>query len=607
MGEERRKLKGISRMLMVSVIAAVIIIAAVVGAYWWFYLSPEETPSSGINLSVSPAPKGVDETGGYVKPGEQVTVSGATLPAVADSAITLAYTKADGTSFNTTTTTDSDGEFTDTYSVVSTDPRGKWEVTGQIAENTSDPTAFYIFEGDTKVGVIGPLDWIQGKGQVYGAKLAAEQINDAGGIMGHKIVVLTESDGGEDPVVATLAIERLAPKVDFLMGGFRTECMFPIREGAMDNKKIFFICGSATTELINCYLTPEYKCDKCVACDYDRYKYMFRVTPPNSSGLFSHMLVPFVKAYLIPKLMIPQFGKPIKIAVLVEKAAWTNQLRGLIDAGGDLFFSAVHPYNTTDYTSRIVYKTYPLPTATDFSAELQAIEDLDVQLIIEVFSAKAGQIFTTQWGERKTPALLIGVNVLGQETSHWQITAGKCEYEVVASTPPRINVTSKAIGFWDNYVGRWGSEPIYTAFGTYDAMYILAAAIERAGTFDPDAYPETQIVEDNLGNPVERTRGRLIKELENTNMEIVMGQFKFTRFHEIYVAVTKEPPGLTMDWYKDPDKRNLPVEELFYVKWLSSEYVTPLLVQWVDEERLVVFPFNQTYTTEIQFPPWMYP
>jgi len=131
-----------------------------------------------------------------------------------------------------------------------------------------------------------------------------------------------------------------------------------------------------------------------------------------------------------------------------------------------------------------------------------------------------------------------------------------------------------------------GKDPIYTAFGTYDAMAILTAAIERAGSFDSDD---------------------VVVELEKTDMEIVMGRFKFTQWHGVLVEATKDPPGVEAYYYKDPEKRDLPAEDIFYFNWLSSEYVVPLLIQWQNGERVVVFPLNQTYTAEIQFPPDMYP
>ena len=448
-----------------------------------------------------------------------------------------------------------------------------------------------------KIGVIGPMEWVQGKGMKEGAMLAAEEINDAGGVLGRDVVVLTEDDGGEDPDVAKAAAERLiiVEGVGFLIGGFRTECCFPIREVAMDYKKIFIITGSATTELINCWLTPAMECGECVRCDYDRYKYLFRIAPPNMSVVFTHVLVPFVKTHLIPKVMIPVFGKPIKVAVVVENAAWTEQIRILIDMGGNLFFGLTHPYKPTDFSAEIVYKNYPLPTDTDFSVQLQAIEDSGAHLIVHVFSAKAGQIFITQWGERKTPALPIGVDVLGQENDHWAITEGKCEYEVIASTPPRVNVTAKTVPFWDNYVARWGHDPIYTSFGAYDAVYTLAEAIERAGTIDSDD---------------------VVTELEKTDRTSTNGRFKFTNYHDVFVEPTKDPLGIGANYLKPNEPphyytveelRAMPVEEIYYVTWLSSEYAVPLLVQWINGERVIVFPFDQPYTKEIVFPPWMLP
>jgi len=65
--------KLVGKKLAATAIAAIVIVAAVVGA-WWFFLR-EEAPIPGVSLSVSPAPTGVEDSGGYAKPGESVTVS----------------------------------------------------------------------------------------------------------------------------------------------------------------------------------------------------------------------------------------------------------------------------------------------------------------------------------------------------------------------------------------------------------------------------------------------------------------------------------------------------------------------------------------------------
>lgn len=427
-----------------------------------------------------------------------------------------------------------------------------------------------------KIGVIGPMEWVQGKGMWEGATLAAEEINNAGGVLVNETwyqLVLYKGDEGTEPATGTLAMERLITmdKVDFVMGGFRTEITFPMRDVAMDHKKVYLLTGSATTELIDCKGTTKYPCIEtvpegyCVRHNYERYKYVFRVTPPNVSVLFSETLVPFLKGYLIPHVMVPIYDVPVKVAVVVEKAAWTEYLRGLIENVGELFFGPLQ--------SKIVYKGYPSPSATDFSAELTAIKDSGAQLIVHVFSGEAGQIFIKQWGERKIPAVPIGVNVLGQESGHWDVTEGKCEYEAFLSSPPRVGLSEKTVQFWDNYVERWGHDPIYTSFGTYDAMYILKEAIERAGSIDSDA---------------------VVAELEKTDTVTTFGKFKFTRTHDVFA----EPSHTT--------KR---IQEFPYshYDWLSSEYVKPLIVQWRNGTKVVVYPFNQTYTQQFAIPPWMLP
>lgn len=428
-----------------------------------------------------------------------------------------------------------------------------------------------------KVGIIGPMEWVQGIGMKQGAILAAEEINANGGVLVNKTsgerrnIALYFGDEGTDPATGTLSMERLitVDGVDFVIGGFRTEIVFPMREVAMDYKKIFMIAGSATTELIDCRGTEAYPCGQCVYDNYPRYKYLFRVTPPNTSVLFSYVLVPFLKFHLIPKVLNPRLGLNItKVAIVVEKAAWTDYLRGLIQNAGALFLGP---------DSKIVYQAYPDPLRTDFEAELAGIEDSGAQLILHVFSAEAGAIFIKQWGERQIPAVPVGVDVLGQESDHWDLTGGKCKYETMLSSPPRAGLTNLTVQFWDNYVDRFGHDPIYTSFGTYDGMYILKDAIERAESINSDD---------------------VVVELEKTDKLTTFARFKFTKTHDVWVGQTYIAT---------------PLEEPPFVKveWLPTEYVVPLIVQWQvkngEGQRVIVYPFNQTYTEDFEIPSWMLP
>ncbi len=79
--------------------------------------------------------------------------------------------------------------------------------------------------------------------------MAAEEINAKGGIqVGNKKmkIELIQADSNEflNVTDATNAMERLITKdkVDFVVGGFRTEAVLAMQDIAMENKKIFIGC-----------------------------------------------------------------------------------------------------------------------------------------------------------------------------------------------------------------------------------------------------------------------------------------------------------------------------------------------------------------------------
>ncbi len=133
------------------------------------------------------------------------------------------------------------------------------------------------------------MNFVQGKGHWNGAVMAAEEINAKGGVQVGKEkmkIELIKSDSNEflNMTDATNAMERLMTqdKVDFVVGGFRTEAV--LRHA-----------GHCHGQQKNLYRAPGPPSELCmrVAKDYNRYKYFFRVTPFNSNYLvrtsFAHM------------------------------------------------------------------------------------------------------------------------------------------------------------------------------------------------------------------------------------------------------------------------------------------------------------------------------
>jgi branched-chain amino acid transport system substrate-binding protein len=344
-----------------------------------------------------------------------------------------------------------------------------------------------------KIGVIGPMQFTQGEGHWNGATLAAEEINNAGGISvkgTKRPIELVKVDSNEFLSIpdATNAMELAISRhrVDFLVGGFRTEAVMVMQDIAMDNKKIFMGCGAAHPEL----------CER-VAKDYDRYKYWFRVTPINSKFLVK---VDFILLETAAKAIAKELDIPkVKVAIVAEKAAWADPIVGIAQK------------NLPKMGMEIVGVWRPSPTATDTTSELSAIQRAGAHIIFTSFSSSVGIPFAKQAGELKIPAALVGINVEAQKDGFWDATGGKGNYSVTVTTYAPVKITDATLPFFDSYRKRFKASPNYTA-GTHDAILILKHAIETAGTLDAD---------------------KLVPVLEKTDLQLPSGRMVFTKDHDV--------------------------------------------------------------------------
>ncbi|MFH1083320.1 MAG: ABC transporter substrate-binding protein [Pseudomonadota bacterium] len=319
-----------------------------------------------------------------------------------------------------------------------------------------------------KIGVIGPMHFLQGKGHWNGALMAQEEINAKGGIsVGDKKykVELVKGDSNEflNITDATNAMERLMSqdKVDFVVGGFRTEAVLAMQDIAMDYKKIFLGVGAAHPEI----------CAR-VAKDYNRYKYWFRVSPINSKYLVKVCLVNLgtVGAILKKGLGIE---KP-KVAVVGAKVMWVDPMIAAIEK------------HVPNMGMEIVGVWRPSATTTDVTAELTAIQRKEAQIIFTIFSASAGITFARQAAELKIPAAYVGINVEAQKDGFMAATQGKGDYAVTLNTYVRgVSYNDLTEPFITKYIKQFGETPPYTA-ATYDAINLMAETMTATGTTDAE-------------------------------------------------------------------------------------------------------------------------
>jgi len=422
-------------------------------------------------------------------------------------------------------------------------------------------TASPGWDGSVKVAVVGPQGWIQWDGIWVGCVLARNLINlgpngiDDGGDGDDGIIInglnyelqlkAVDSHAVPEPEPAAGWAELFAALTtwgaDFVIGGFRTECVAPMRlnfisyarqvELAGGRAPIWFIAGASTDELIDCRdkttLVPTGACGTtCVADNYDLGKFMFRVTPMAGTYLFKQSAA-FLRGFILPLKLGPLYGgsvvstdpgaggvpvwqNKIKTYVVAEDLTWTLSMGGAL--AGSSWVPWI-PYPSPPAVTSVLgpnvqivgyARTHAL--TPNFEPTFSDIDAKGAQLIIHIYSAVTGVDFIKTWRERNTEAVCIGINVESQMQEFYDKVGGKCEYETfLASSGTRTNISPNAQPLsteelWDLYKEKsgdilttfWGTTmpstyPIYTMWGAYDSIIgmdeMLSTFTDWNGTF----------------------------------------------------------------------------------------------------------------------------
>jgi ABC-type branched-subunit amino acid transport system substrate-binding protein len=442
-----------------------------------------------------------------------------------------------------------------------------------IASTFTALTTKAAFKGTITIGIIGPVGlphW-EPSGMKPAAEMYRDEINAAGGVPladGNYQIVLKFGDEhaypSPDPAAAASEVERLitVEGCEYIIGAFRSEVTSAMVEMAMDYKTPLFIDGAST----DIFMTPV---NKSNPTSYERYKYLFRVMPVNSTTLFKTIAA--ATQYLVGSRLLSLYGQKlwpeapnaqVKVAVVMEDLLWTQSM----------YAACTIPAYYSAYLGKYVNVTYKarIPDGTtDCTSWLQQVKDSGARLLIHVFSGVTGPAFIRQWRSMNVSALPLGINVMGQTKEYWTDNAGACEYEAMLNTlgtrtPLVPGVTDV---FWDKFVNKTGTWPIYTGLGAYAAMDILVNGLKGIGTKGIGTY-------DNL-----------VAYYENPAWEFTPGltglKFKFDGTHDVYSTE-------------------------YGLNWTGT-YARSHVTQWQAGRSEVVVPVNQIYSKKWAIPPWMYP
>lgn len=348
------------------------------------------------------------------------------------------------------------------------------------------------------LGVPTALGTIEGQDSLRAAQLAVTEINAAGGVdvagTKRKLEIASidtrEAEAGLPVNDALAAMEKLVSEKKpsaIVVGAFRSEVLL----SAMDMNakyKLPYLCTIG--------MSPEF--EKKIAADYGKYKYNFRLglSAPYLVGNlgkaldFVHKKLGYDKLYVIHQDVAWAKGTAGGVAKVTQAAGWTV-------LGSDAY-----------------------PTGSrDFSSSLTKVKAGNAQVVVPIFDMPESGVLVKQARSMKVPALFAGFISPAAPGNAWSTFNGEIEGLVnfIFEAGPIPLKTPRSIQFNEAYAKAYGEDARLKLSGhgpgpSYDAVYVLAQAIQRAGSLDADA---------------------IVTQLEKTEMDGAIGKIAFNKNHQV--------------------------------------------------------------------------
>lgn len=322
------------------------------------------------------------------------------------------------------------------------------------------------------IGVPTSLGTIEGKESLNSVNLAVEEINQAGGVnvggekRPFKVVSsdIRDASAGVPVPEALLGIEKMILEEKpsaVVVGPFRSEALM----AAMDIFSKYKMPMLGTIAMTPATVGKIKK-------DPQKYKYIFRTS--SNAIYFSQLLGGGMQQMKV------KFGFD-KVYILHQDVLWARGTAGAL---------VKHYFSKTGWT---VLGQDAFPTgATDFSSSLRKAALKGAQVILVIFDMPESGILIKQWKAQRVPAVVAGFISPMAGPGAWKAFNGNIG-GLLNAVIELGNIPSdkypQAGRFYRAYEARYG-EPIQSGHGpapAYDSVYLLKAAIEKAGSTDPDA------------------------------------------------------------------------------------------------------------------------
>ena len=354
-----------------------------------------------------------------------------------------------------------------------------------------------------KIGIIAEESAIAGAGISKGAQMAADSINAAGGVNGRKVELVIYDDHSS-ATDAVRAFQRAVSqdKAVAVIGSYISEVALALEPWSGRMKTPFITTGAASNEI-----------SKHVHDNYARDKYTFHEWI--TSKFIAESVCDSTKELLQPKYSIKT------AVVLSEDAAWTTPL--------DAEYLECLPKIGIKVLDHIRFS----PDTNDFTPIYNKIEGLKPDVLVTGVS-HVGVQPTVQWAQQQVPIPMIGQSSQATSGTFWKDTNGAAAGVITQSAAATgAQLTPKTQPFMAEYSKRFGEPPPYTGFSTNDAVNVVAEAIKRAGSTDPE---------------------KLVDAIEKTDYVGTMGRVQFYGKDDPFTHAMKYGPnyvtGVTLQWQK---------------------------------------------------------
>lgn len=294
-------------------------------------------------------------------------------------------------------------------------------------------------------GFLGPL----GEFAQMGVKLAAEEINAAGGVLGRKIELVTEDS--VNPQTASAKAERLIErdKVAMIIGEISSASALAIGQVANRTKTVFINTGANSDALRGASCNP----------------FMFHIEAANS-------------------MMVTAVGTYLKTENMIKGKKWYS-LTADYAFGHDLF--RVAKKFVTENGGEFIGEELVPTDATDFSPYLLKIRQAQPDIVASNLAGNQITNFIKQYAEY---GLQFPITGFGFDTAvAWG--AGKGNFSGIWPLIWHHMVdTPSSKKFVDAFTKKYGKPPENQCWGDYNSLKIVAQSFTEMKAADPQKLAE---------------------------------------------------------------------------------------------------------------------